>query len=143
MHPRTRTANFLLVVWLAFAMSLSVMAQDEENILTNPDFETGTNGWSLSGGFGTLTIDDKEESPTGTPVLMATINAVGVENWEPEVHSPSFSLKNGETYTYAFWAKAEEWGKRIFALEEPSDPMLATRKIQVMPPEKLVSFLQD
>ncbi|MCG2689818.1 hypothetical protein L6252_00855 [Candidatus Parcubacteria bacterium] len=33
--------------------------------------------------------------------------AVGVENWEPEVHSPSFNLTMGKTYTYAMFIKAE------------------------------------
>lgn len=39
-------------------------------------------------------------------------------------------------------AKAEEWGIPIFAFETPADPMLATRKIQVMSPEEVVKFFQ-
>jgi hypothetical protein len=77
-------------------------------MLTNPDFEVNTAGWSISAAFGTLTIDKKEDPVGGIGnVVYAQINSVGAENWEPEIHSPPFDLENGETYTYSFWAKCE------------------------------------
>jgi len=123
MRLHTTMVGILLSCMFVLTMLVSgAAAQDDEieNIVPNPDFLDGTNGWTISGGFGVLSVDNKEESPTGTPVLMATINSVGAENWEPEIHSPSFPLKNGETYTYSFWAKAEEGSNRTLgpALEQ-------------------------
>ena len=101
----------LLTGILAIAMLVSgAAAKDDEieNMLPNPDFESATSGWSISGGFGILTIS-KEEDPiggVGSAVFAEVIN-VGAENWEPEIHSPPFPLENGKQYTYSFWAKAE------------------------------------
>jgi len=98
---------------LALTMLVSTAAAKEEieNMLPNPDFEMGTSGWSISGGFATLTVD-KEEDPIGGvgSVVLATVINVGAENWEPEIHSPPFPLENGKQYTYSFWAKAGEEG---------------------------------
>ena len=108
-------AGVLLSCIFVLTMLVSgVAAQDEEieNILPNPDFEEGIGEWSIGAQWGTLSIDKREDSPTGHPVMLATINAVGVEAWEPEIHSPPFPLENGKTYTYAFWAKAEPDSRR-------------------------------
>ncbi len=119
MRLKTSTIGILLSCILTLTMLISeAVARDDEieNMLPNPDFEiNGTNGWSIDAAHATLTVDDKEESPTGTPVMMATINSVGAESWEPEIHSPSFALENGETYTYSFWAKAEPGSTRSIA----------------------------
>ncbi len=94
------------IILLFTVITLNVEAQQIENMLSNPDFEIDTNGWSIGAG-GTLQIDKKEKSPTGHNVVKATIDAVGANAWEPEIHSPSFPLINGKKYTYAFFAKAE------------------------------------
>ncbi|MBM3212400.1 hypothetical protein FJZ33_09275 [Candidatus Poribacteria bacterium] len=101
------TWNFVLI-FLTFMMILSVdsIAKEIENLLNNPDFAIDTNGWSLGGG-NIFAIDKKEKSPTGHNVVKATIEVVGANAWEPEIHSPGFDLKNGKKYTYAFWAKTE------------------------------------
>jgi hypothetical protein len=96
------------VIALIFLASWAVAQDDEiENMLSNPDFEEGLTGWSISAQWGTLSIDKKEESPSGHPVMMATINDVGANAWEPEIHSPTFAVENGEQYTVDFWAKTE------------------------------------
>ncbi len=98
---------FIIFISLMLILAPNSIAQDIENMLTNPDFEVDTNGWSIGAG-NTLSIDKKEECPTGTNAVLATIESVGANSWEPEIHSPSFALEQGETYTYSFWAKTEE-----------------------------------
>jgi len=117
----------LLSVILALTILVSgAVAQDEiENLLSNPDFEGDTNGWSLGNG-NVFIIDDKEECPTETNVVHARIDFVGANAWEPEIHSPSFALKQGNTYTYSFWAKTEEGEtKAINPMFESNDPAWA------------------
>lgn len=100
--------SLILVILMVSVVCLPVFgAGPPENILPNPSFEEGTVGWTIDAARAVLSIDQKEKSPTGTPVMLVTVNAVGVENWEPEVHSPSFNLVMGKTYTYALWIKAE------------------------------------
>jgi hypothetical protein len=98
------------------------IAQDIENLLSNPDFKMDTNGWTIGNG-NTLAIDFDEECPTGTNVMKATIDNVGANSWEPEIHSPSFALANGRTYTYSFWAKTEpEETREVNTSFESNDP---------------------
>jgi len=103
-----RLSIVLVGILLAGMLVSGATAIDDEieNLLTNPDFESGTSGWTI-GAEGQLSIDNKEESPTGHLVLMVTINAVGADDWVPEVHSPSFDVDSGEQYTVDFWAKTE------------------------------------
>jgi len=95
-------------VLLAGVLISGATAIDDEieNLLTNPDFESGTSGWSI-GAEGQLSIDNKEESPTDHLVLMVAINAVGADDWTPEVHSSKFDVDSGQQYTIDFWAKTE------------------------------------
>ncbi len=113
MYSKIGLAGGFLSIVLAIAMLVSTAAakdDDFENLLTNPDFETGTNGWSISAQWGGLSIDDKEESPAGEDyaVMLATINGAGPDAWNPELHSPPFFVDAGEMYTLDFWAKTEE-----------------------------------
>jgi len=109
MRPNIVSTGVLLVTALISAVLVSgAAAKDIENMLTNPDFEVNTAGWSISGGFGSLNIDQKEDPVGGIGnVAYAQIDSVGANDWEPEIHSPAFDLENGETYTYSFWAKCE------------------------------------
>ena len=97
-----------LAIFLAVMLILASdsIAKDIENLLTNPDFDVDTNGWLLGGG-NILSIDKKEKCPTGTNVVKATIDAVGANAWDPELHSSAFALDQNKTYTYSFWAKTE------------------------------------
>ena len=80
-----------------------------ENLVSNPDFEEGTNGWKLNvGGNSAGLIKAEKGGVTGDFCLFAQIDAVGPDNWNPEIHSPSFEVKAGKIYTCAFWAKTEQ-----------------------------------
>ncbi len=107
-ETKMRLSIILVVFFLAGVLVSGAAAIDDEieNLLTNPDFENGTQGWSI-GAEGQLSIDNKEEAPTDYPVMLAAINQVGAEDWNPEIHSPSFDVEIGEQYTVDFWAKTE------------------------------------
>jgi hypothetical protein len=84
------------------------IAQEIENLVSNPDFDMDMNivaDWTIGAG-GTLSIDKKEKFPIGQ-VMKAQIDAPGANDWEPEVHSKAFDVKNGTMYTCSFWAKAD------------------------------------
>ena len=103
-----RLAIGLVGVVLAGVLVSGTTAIDDEieNLVANPDFENGTQGWSI-GAEGQLSIDNKEEAPTDYPVMLATINQVGAEDWNPEIHSPAFDVDSGKQYTVDLWAKTE------------------------------------
>jgi hypothetical protein len=107
MKVRFRLDCFIIFVSVMLILAPNSIAQDIENMLSNPDFEVDTNGWTIGAG-NTLSIDKKEECPTGTNAVLATVDVVGANSWEPEIHSPSFALEQEETYTYSFWARTEE-----------------------------------
>lgn len=115
------------VIFLAFILTLTSdsIAKDIENLLINPDFEQDTNGWSLGNG-NILSIDKKEKCPTGTNAVKAAIEAVGANAWEPEIHSPMFSLTQNKKYTYSFWSRAEAGKtKAIYTCFERNNPSWA------------------
>lgn len=111
MYQKITLFGVLLSVLLAMVMLIpDVKAKEIENLLINPDFDNRANptqGWTI-GAEGALSIDKKEESPTGHPVLLATINAAGAEDWVPEIHSPSFDVEIDKMYTIDFYAKTEQ-----------------------------------
>jgi hypothetical protein len=117
-----RLSIVLVGILLAGMLVSGAIAIDDEieNLLTNPDFESGTQGWSI-GAEGQLSIDNKEESPTGHLVMMAAINAVGADDWVPEIHSPKFDVDSGEKYTVDFWAKTEPEVTRTIGVKFEQD----------------------
>ena len=76
------------------------------NMVGNPDFENGVEGWSIGADYGSLAIDESVTAIVGK-TLYAKIDKLGANAWEPEIHSPDFALDNGKTYTIDFWAKTE------------------------------------
>jgi len=97
------TVILVLTVW-----NPVTVAEEIKNLVSNPDFDMDMNtvvDWTIGGG-GTLTIDKKEKFPVGS-VAKAQIDAPGANDWEPEIHSKAFDVKNGTMYTCSFWAKAD------------------------------------
>jgi hypothetical protein len=122
---RLKYSFFAIFLAVMLILASDSIAKEIENLLSNPDFEIDTNGWSIGNG-NTLAIDKKEKCPTGTNVIKATIDVVGANNWEPEIHSPTFALKQNKTYTWSFWAKTEEGKtKAISPTFESNDPAWA------------------
>ena len=107
-----------ILVLTMLASGAAAKDDDFENLLTNPDFETGTAGWSISAAWGSLSIDNKESPPdTDYLSLLATITGAGAEAWEPEIHSPAYDVDAGEKYTMDFWAKTEEGAVRTLGIK--------------------------
>lgn len=109
-----RLSIILVGIFLAGVLISGATAIDDEieNLLTNPDFENGTQGWTIGsmadGAAGSISIDNKEDSPAEFgQVMFVQIDGVGNDSWEPEVHSPKFDVEIGEQYTVDFWAKTE------------------------------------
>jgi len=99
------SVTLILSFWVPTAVAIDI-----ENMVGNPDFEADTAGWTI-GAPNSFLIDKKEKFPVGS-VAKATIDQVGPDAWVPEIHSPSFVVKNGEMYTVTFWAKTEPGGTR-------------------------------
>lgn len=101
----------LFIIVLSFTLLLvavsyvDIRAKEIENLVQNPDFEINTAGWSI-GAPNTLMIDKKEKFPIGN-VVKATIDVVGANDWEPEIHSQPFNVEINKMYTMSFWAKTE------------------------------------
>jgi len=108
--------SILLSGILALTMLVSsAAAKDDEieNMLKNPDFDDNIEGWTLGsladGAAGQLSLDKHGSSGLSRDnCLFARIDALGNDAWEPEIHSPSFDVELGETYTVSFWARTEE-----------------------------------
>ncbi len=97
----------LVGVFLSSILAVTMLvsgAVAADNMVANPDFEVDTEGWSIGADYATLSIDGA--GIVGNAML-ATINSVGANAWEPEIHSPPFDLVTGKIYTLAFWAKTE------------------------------------
>ena len=114
-----RSKDFVFVLFLACVMILVFLqadtsnAKEVENILQNPDFEINTEGWSIGAG-GMLSIDKKMKFAIGN-VMLADVQAVGADDWVPEIHSKPFDVENGKMHTCSFWAVAD--AKRSIGLK--------------------------
>ena len=120
-----RVSTHVLIGCLFLGLAVMGYAQDVENmIVTNNDFDVDTNGWSLSAMGGNVLHwvepGDGPEGPAG-PYVWAQIVDVGPEAWNPEIHSPTFNVKNGKQYTVSFWAMAVE-GDEVDELEFVDTP---------------------
>jgi hypothetical protein len=119
MHSKIST---LLPGIVALTMLVSGAAADEEieNLVSNPDFELGTEGWTIGsiadGAGGELSIDKKEDAIVGN-TLWAQIHGVGNDAWEPEIHSPAFDVEGGNVYTVSLWAKTEPEATRTIGVK--------------------------
>jgi hypothetical protein len=98
----------IFVLSLTFLIGGMLGSYAIDNLVTNPDFEEGTNGWTLNTGGNSAGLLKTEKGGVVGDCLFAQIDAVGPNAWNPEIHSPSFSVKAGKIYTCAFWAKTEQ-----------------------------------
>jgi len=108
---RLRFTVFTAMSLVMLVLPLMVLAAPK-NIVPNPDFVKDAEGWSFGADYGTFKVDPSVKGIVGNAVL-AKVDKVGANAWEPEIHSPGFDLKNGVKYTYAFWAKAEAGKTRV------------------------------
>jgi len=121
MNSKVSVIGLLCLIGLLLTLLLSngvATAGDIENLVANPDFDQGTNGWTLGcladGAAGLITTEKVKPAVGGAQgdCLYAKIDGVGNDAWEPEIHSPSFDVKAGKIYTVSFWAKTEPGSER-------------------------------
>ena len=105
MRSKVSVAGVLLSSLLVLTMSVSG-AVAVDNMVTNPDLLVDTEGYSFGADYGTFLVDPSVPGIVGNAGL-AKVDSVGADNWQPELHSPTFDLEQGKTYTLAFWAKTE------------------------------------
>ncbi len=73
------------------------------NLITNGDFESGTDGWTGFWGKYTYVVD-----PAGHEgqCLTFTLTAECANQWDAQLFWP-IELTSGKTYSYSFWAKSD------------------------------------
>lgn len=99
--------SFILFLVVLFSVMLvSNVDSAIKNLLNNPNFENGVEGWSFGADYGSISVDTKEKAPVGG-VLYTKVDKLGANAWEPEIHSPDFPLDLDKTYTMDFFAKTE------------------------------------
>jgi hypothetical protein len=129
MNSKVSIIGILCGLFLIILLSNGVaMAKDIENLVTNPDFDLGTNGWTLGcladGAAGELKTEKVKPAVGGAQgdCLYAKIDGVGNDAHEPEIHSPQFDVTAGKVYTVSFWAKTEKGSVRpLFVKYEQLD----------------------
>jgi hypothetical protein len=127
----------LILVMLFSIIMVSGATSAITNMVDNPDFVNDTEGWSIGADYGSLTIDKNEKGIVGNAVY-CKVDRLGANPWEPEIHSPSFPLDKGKTYTIDFWAKTEAGKTRNLMVKfeqldiwgGPSDTVIVTDKWQ-------------
>lgn len=113
-------SGLLLIV---LSKGVATAGDDIENMVANPDFEEGTTGWTIGcladGAAGLLSTEKVKPAVGGAmgDCLYAKIDGVGNDAHEPEIHSPSFEVKNGKVYTVSFWAKTEAGVERVIGVK--------------------------
>jgi len=124
-----KKVSFIGTLWLIGLLLIILLsngvatAGDIENMVANPDFDQGTTGWNLGcladGAAGALSVEKVKPAVGGAmgDCLYAKIDGVGNDAWEPEIHSPSFEVKNGKVYTVSFWAKTEKGSARTIGVK--------------------------
>jgi len=98
------------------ALALAATAQAQDNLLTNPGFESGKTGW-------TLYVNSSATTTTGTPAATATavagaartgtkglqvvVTGVNGNNWDVQVQPPqTWKAEKGRVYHMTFWGKS-------------------------------------
>jgi len=112
---------------LAFSIVIGVNAHagEVENLIRNGDFEDGIIEWNLRTSEGaTATMkEEKGESIKGRSCVFIDIDAVpGKTYWHLSLYQEGHMLEKDQTYTFSFWAKAEDFRPVVCYMEQTVDP---------------------
>jgi len=116
----------LALYLLAFSIVVGIGAHagEVENLARNGDFEEGLIEWDLRQSEGAVARmeEDKGEAIKGrSSVFIEIDNAVGTY-WHLSLYQEGHLLEKGQTYTFSFWAKAEDFRPVAYYLEQAVDP---------------------
>jgi hypothetical protein len=107
----------LLLLAFATAMSTCAVAAAEEvsatNLLRNPNFTSGSQSWQLEvtkSAAATLEVLGHSMAPPNVDgnAVRVHVSALGSEHWHVQFFQAGLDLLEGEPYTLAFWARAEQ-----------------------------------
>ncbi len=109
----------------ASMIGIDAMAAEVENIVRNGDFEDGKIEWALrqSEGAAAEIKEDKKEAVKGDLCAFIEItNVAGTDAWHLALFQEGHNIDKDETYTLAFWGKAEELRPVALYVEQAADP---------------------
>jgi hypothetical protein len=83
------------------------------NLFRNPNFTTGSQGWQLEvtkPAAATLEVLGHSMAPQSVEgsAVRIHVSALGSERWHVQFYQAGLDLLEGEPYTLAFWARAEQ-----------------------------------
>lgn len=100
----------------ALAALLATATQAQENLLTNPGFESGKTGWTLYVNSSATTETGTPEAVssavagaarTGTRGLQVVVSGVNGNNWDVQVQPPqTWTAEKGRVYHMTFWGRS-------------------------------------
>lgn len=115
-------------ILLSCILALTILASGAvaiDNLIANPDFDAGTEGWNLGGLSGGAVADmSAVAGGLAGQCLFINIDAVGDAGYKPEIHSPNFAVEQDMVYTLAVWVKTEAGVERELniSFEQNHDP---------------------
>ena len=105
MTLRSRVFSVLIATLLLVALALPVAAA---NLITNGEFDDGTNGWRMQMQSGAICTFDvvQDAGMSGANAAKMTIRRGGQLHWHVECMT-FFAMEKGKTYQLSFMAKAQ------------------------------------
>jgi hypothetical protein len=102
---RSRVFSVLIATLLLVALALPVAAA---NLITNGEFDDGTNGWRMQMQSGAICTFDvvQDAGMSGANAAKMTIRRGGQLHWHVECMT-FFPMEKGKTYQLSFMAKAQ------------------------------------
>ncbi len=102
-----------------------IPGEDPDNLITNGEFNNGTNGWNSifqadAAGGGNFEIDSNA-GMSGSNAAKINISNGGSANWNVELFS-LFNLESGKNYELSFQAKAAANRPALVIFQKESDP---------------------
>ena len=112
------TNRAIWITVMLLTLSVSVLADDPENLILNGYFEDGIENWEifLSNGAQMEAIIDDSDSVKGSQCVYLDLIQLGSDAgfWEIKLGQVVLGLvEQGQTYTLSVWAKADEGARQI------------------------------
>ena len=112
----------------------AAMAQDEDNLVQNFDFEEGTGGWSVwveDGAAGVINADTKDEAFSGKSSYMIDVAKAG-GGQRVELHQNPFVIEAGTQMTFALWLQSAKVRPAKLLVNHRADPWTTYGRKEIM-----------
>lgn len=112
----------------------AAMAQDEDDLVQNFDFEEGTGGWSVwveDGAAGVINADTKDEAFSGKSSYMIDVAKAG-GGQRVELHQNPFVIEAGTQMTFALWLKSDKVRPAKLLVNHRADPWTTYGRKEIM-----------